>query len=124
MWFRRQRIDEEGWDRRNNEVVQLTNGRNLDEALSAGKALYDDCAADFGREHLHSVTALNNLGIIQTLRREFPEAESYLLLALQISEKVCGEISREVAAVNMNLANLYTFKAQSIMERVKGTDET
>ncbi len=118
MWFRSKTLDEQSWNELNNEVVRITNDKKLDNALAAGKHLFQVSKESFGKQHKHTVTALNNLGIIHTLRKEFSEAESYLLAALQISEKVSGEISREVALVNMNLANLYSYKAKTIIDAV------
>ncbi len=119
MWFRSKRIENKDWEVMNNDVVTLTNGRRMEEALLAGKELYEVSKNSFGKQHKHTVTALNNLGIIYTLREEFAEAESYLLAALQISERASGEISREVALVNMNLANLYGYKAKKIMALIE-----
>lgn len=118
MWFFKKKIDDQDWEGLNSEVVRLTNDRKMDEALTAGVKLLRLCKRNFGGKHKHTVTALNNLGTIHTLRKDFTEAESYLLAALQISEKVSGEMSIEVALVNMNLANLYSFKAKMITEAI------
>ncbi len=116
MWFRRKKIDDQEWEALNREVVQLTRDNSMDQALAAAEKLFGLSRKAFGRRHKHTVTALNNLGIIHTLRREFDEAESCLLAALQMSEKVSGEISQEVAVVNMNLAKLYMAKVRMINE--------
>lgn len=119
MWFFKKRIDEQEWEELNREVVTLTNDNKMDEALATGLELFRTSKKCFGKKHRHTVTALNNLGTIHTMRKEFSEAESYLLAALQMSEKVSGEMSIEVAVVNMNLANLYSVKAKTISEALR-----
>ena len=116
MWFRRKKINDQEWEALNREVVQLTRDNSMDQALASAEKLFGLSRKAFGRRHNHTVTALNNLGIIHTLRREFDEAESYLLAALQMSEKASGPHSQEVAVVNMNLAKLYMAKVRMINE--------
>jgi Flp pilus assembly protein TadD len=116
MWFCRKRVDDQLWEELNREVMRLTRENDLAAALAQGQELFRQSRAGYGKKHVNTVTALNNLGIIHTLRHDFEEAESFLLEALQISERVCGKISGEVAIVNKNLARLYTIKAQVINE--------
>ena len=123
MWFHRKKIDDEQWEVLNKEVMRLTREEKLDEALAQGTELFELGKKCFGEKHGNTATALNNLGIIHTLRRDFDEAESCLLAALQISEKVSGRISSAVAIVNMNLARLYTFKAQMINDTLAACKE-
>ena len=118
MWFLRKQPDDGRWEEMNSEVVALTREQNLDKALSAGKDLFAYSKKAYGKKHGNTVTSLNNLGIIHTLRKEFDEAEAYLLAALQLSEKVNGRISKEVLIVNMNLARLYTAKATWINDSI------
>lgn len=122
MWFRRKQTDDQAWAELNREVMGLTKGNSLAEALAKGLELFRQSKRGYGTRHVNTVTALNNLGIIHTLRHDFEEAESFLLEALQISERVCGKISGEVAIVNKNLARLYTIKAQVINEALAAVE--
>jgi len=123
MWFQRKKLDDDQWDMLNSEVMRLTREEKLDEALARGNELFELGKRSYGEKHGNTATALNNLGIIQTLRRDFEEAESALLAALQISEQVSGKISGAVAIVNMNLAKLYTIKARMINETLVARGE-
>ena len=116
LWFRRKKIDPEKWDEMNKMVLNLTKEKKLEEALSAAKELYKEALKNYGKKHKNTVTALNNLGFINMLKKDFDEAESYLLMALQVSEKVYGRFSKEVAVVNMNLGKLYMLKAKEIKD--------
>jgi tetratricopeptide (TPR) repeat protein len=118
MWFLRKKIDPETWEEKNREVLRLTRENRTDEALHAGKNLLEYSKKVYGKRHENTATALNNLGTICTLCEEFDEAESYLLAALQIGERVSGKISKDVLVVNMNLAKLYTAKARKINDIV------
>ncbi|MFZ4859535.1 MAG: tetratricopeptide repeat protein [Desulfuromonadaceae bacterium] len=118
MWFCRKKIDEQQWEEMNREVMQLIKENRNDEALELGLKLLQLGKDSFGKYHDNTVTALNNLGIVHTMRKDFSDAESYLLSALQIGEKVNGQISSQVALINMNLARLYTHKANQINQKL------
>ena len=112
------RWNDESWKELNHLVMRLTSEKKLADALAAGNELFSLSKRNYGRKHANTATALNNLGIIHSLRKEFDDAESYLLAALQMSERVSGKLSRETAMVNMNLARLYTIKANAIYESI------
>lgn len=122
IWFRRKKADSEKWDGMNKRVLMLAKEKNLDEALTAAHELYKIAVKHYGKKHKNTATALNNLGFINMLKKDFDEAESYLLMALQVSEKVHGRFSKEVAVVNMNLAKLYMTKAKEINNIVRAFD--
>jgi tetratricopeptide (TPR) repeat protein len=111
--------DEGKWEEINKEVLRLTKEKKLDEAIPLAAELFSYSKKFYGKRHEKTVVALNNLGYIYTIKKEFDEAESYLLLALQTSERVYGKYSREVAFVNMNLAKLYVAKATEIEDIAK-----
>lgn len=114
IWFRRKKIDPEQWDELSKRILNLTKEKKLDEALVAANELYKLALKSYGKEHKNTVTALNNLGFINMLKKDFDEAESYLLMALQVSEEIYSRFSKEVAIVNMNLSRLYMTKAKEI----------
>ncbi len=119
MWFLGRKIDDQDWHDLNSKVINMTRENRLVDALVSAKELFALSKTNYGKKHVNMATALNNLGIIHSLRKEFDEAESYLLAALQISERVSGKVSKEVATVNMNLARLYTMKSKAINEAIE-----
>lgn len=119
MWPLRKKIGEAEWERRNALVVEHTRDNRLDEALPLARALAEDARSSFGRHHPHTMTALNNLGLLHVLRQEFDQAEVQLLAALEACEHVHGKASRESAVINDNLARLFQRRA----ERIRHIDE-
>jgi len=114
IYFKKKKSDTKKWDEMNKMVLMLAKEKKIDEALDAAKELHRISLKEFGRKHKNTATALNNLGFINMLKKDFDEAESYLLMALQVSEKVHGKFSKEAAVVNMNLGKLYIAKAKEI----------
>ncbi len=114
IFLKNKKGDADKWDELNKKVLRLTKEKKIDEALDAAQELYRIALKQFGKKHKNTVTALNNLGFINMLKKDFDEAESYLLMALQVSEKVHGRFSKETAVVNMNLGKLYIAKAKEI----------
>lgn len=116
MWFFNKKADDALWEESNRKVIALARENNADEALAVAKELYEYSVKAYGKKHEKTIKAINNLGYILTKKKDFEVAESYLLMALQISEKTCGKFSKEVAFVNMNLAKLYKARADEIFE--------
>ncbi len=114
MQWLKPKTDENKWQEMNKEVFRLTAEGNPDEALRSAGELFEYTKKSYGKKHKNMLIALNNLGIINMVREDFDEAESYLLSALQVSEKVSGRFSKEVSMINMNLAELYAAKAKKI----------
>jgi hypothetical protein len=114
MQWLKPKTDDNKWQEMNKEVFRLTAEKSLDEALSSAGELFEYTKKSYGKKHKNTVIALNNLGIINMVREDFDEAESYLLSALQVSETVSGRSSKEVSMINMNLAKLYAAKANKI----------
>jgi len=115
MWFSK-KADDALWEETNKKVIALARADKADEALAVAKELYEYSRKAYGKHHEKTVKAINNLGYVMTQKRDFDGAESYLLMALQISEKTYGKFSKEVAFVNMNLAKMYKAKADEIMD--------
>ena len=114
MQWLKPKTDDNKWQEMNKEVLRLTAEKDLDKALCSAGELFEYTKKSYGSKHKNTVIALNNLGIINMVREDFDEAESYLLSALQVSEKVSGRSSKEVSMINMNLAKLYAAKANKI----------
>ena len=123
MWFFSKKADDALWQETNSKVIALARENNVDEALAVAKELYEYSRKFYGKQHEKTVKAINNLGYIMTQKKDFDGAESYLLMALQISEKTYGKFSKEVAFVNMNLAKMYKAKADEIMDMEKAFSE-
>lgn len=117
IWFGRKKGDAGIWEEMNREVMTLSRA-NPKEAFAAGLSLLEYSRKGFGKKDQKTVTALNNLGTICTLLERFDDAESYLLAALQMSEKINGMLSKETLVLNMNLARLYTAKASKINDAI------
>ncbi|HEX2923674.1 MAG TPA: tetratricopeptide repeat protein [Chloroflexota bacterium] len=111
MWLKK-RIDDEKWGEMNLEVARLTREKRLDEALELAQQLLKCARKSFGKRDKRTAVVLNNLGIINLLKEDFDEAEAYLLLALQVTEKVSGKHDRNVSAIDRNLARLHSARAR------------
>ncbi len=107
--------DEAKWEGMNREVIALMHGGKTGEALALARELYGYSRKAYGRKHERTANAINNLGFILTQEGKFDEAESCLLAGLEISEKLFGKSSREVALVNANLSRLYSRKSEDIL---------
>lgn len=114
MQWLKPKTDDNKWREMNQEVIRFTAEKKMDEALHSAADLFEYTKKSYGKKHKNTVIALNNMGIINMAREDFDEAESYLLSALEVSEKVSGRFSKEVSMINMNLAKLYAAKAKKI----------
>lgn len=123
MWFFKKKADDALWGETNKKVLGLAREKKTDEALTVAKELYEYTVRAYGKRHQRTVKAINNLGYVFTQKRDFDKAESYLLMGLEISEKIHGKYSREVAFVNVNLSKLYMAKAQEIFDMEGGYKE-
>ena len=101
----------------NKEVARLTQEKKLDEALSSAEKVFKYTKKCYGKKDKKTVVVLNNLGIINLLKKGFDEAEAYLLLVLKPSEKISGGYGQHAAMINMNLAELHAARARTIRER-------
>lgn len=120
MRFFGRKPDEELWEAMNRQVMSLARAKQIDEAYSVAQGLYEYSRKAYGKKHERTVKAINNLGYVLTKRKEYDAAESYLLMALQIAEKISGKYSLEVGLVTMNLAKLYRAKAEEIFALESG----
>ena len=111
MWSKKTKKDDEKWEDINREVARLTKEKKVNEALNFAQELFDYTKKYYGKKHKKTIVALNNLGIINILRKDFDEAEAYLLLALQLSEKMSGKHTEQTSMINMNLSKLYSARA-------------
>ena len=107
--------DDGKWEGMNREVIALMEEKKTGAALALARELYEYSRKAYGRKHKKTANAINNLGFILTMEGEFQEAESCLLAGLEISEKVYGKASREVALLNANLSRLYSRKSEDII---------
>ncbi len=125
MWSKKKTDDEE-WNEMNAEVARLTQEKNWDEALSLAEEVLRYTKKCYGKKDPKTIIALNNLGIVNLMNRDFEKAEAYLLLALQLTEKVSGKYSREALNINTNLARLHSERARVIREinETEGMDIT
>jgi hypothetical protein len=115
VWPKRKKEpDEAKWAEMNKMVVQLITEKKIDEAQAVADELFTYSKDAWGKGHSNTATALNNLGFVSIMKRDFDKAESYLLMALEVSEKAHGKDSKECAVVYMNLAKLYVAKAREI----------
>jgi tetratricopeptide (TPR) repeat protein len=115
MWPKK-KADDEKWGEMNKEAARLTQEKKLDEALSFAEKAFNYTKKHYGKKDKKTVIALNNLGIINLLKKDFDEAEAYLLLALKLSEKISGKYGEHAAMINMNLAELHSARAKAILE--------
>lgn len=116
MWPFNKKADDALWEESNRKVIALARDNNADEAVAVAKELYEYSIKAYGKQHEKTIKAINNLGYVLTRKKDFEAAESYLLMALQISEKAFGKFGKEVGFVNMNLAKMYKAKADEIFE--------
>jgi hypothetical protein len=124
MWLKKNK-DDNNWGQMNKEVARLTQEKKWDEALNLAREMYKYTRDCYGKKDKKTIAALNNIGIVNLLRKDFDEAEAYLLLALQLSEKVSGKYSQHTSMINMNLAKLHSSRARMIQEtnEIFGEDE-
>ncbi len=124
-FFSKKAPDDERWAEMNRMVITLMSEKKIAEAQAVADELFAYSKSNYGKKHGNTATALNNLGFISIMKKEFDKAESYLLMALQVTEKAYGKDSRETAVVNVNLAKLYMAKAREIqmIERAFGEQE-
>ena len=123
MRFFSKKADDALWEESNRKVIALARGNNADEAAAVARELYEYSKKAYGKQHEKTIKAINNLGFVLTKKKDFEVAESYLLMALQISEKTYGKFSKEVGFVNMNLAKMYKAKADEIFEMESAYNE-
>jgi len=123
MWFFKKEADDALWEESNRKVIALSRENNADEAAAVAKELYEYSIKAYGKQHDKTIKAINNLGFVLAKKKDFEAAESYLLMALQISEKVFGKFSKEVGFVNMNLAKMYKAKADEIFDMESAYNE-
>ncbi len=114
--FKKNKITDEEWEKMNSYVLSIVKDKDLNTALTYAHNLYNITKKAYGSNHANSVTAINNLGFIYLMRKEFLKAESYLLLALETAEKVHGKYSKETALINANLSQLYISKTKEAYE--------
>ncbi len=98
----------------NRAVISLIKEKKIDDALDVAQELFDYSRGAYGKKHGNTATALNNLGFLSIMTKDFEKAESYLLMALQVTEKAYGKDTREAAVIYMNLAKLYLAKAREV----------
>jgi hypothetical protein len=115
VWpFNKKEPDENTWEEMNRMVITFMREQKPDDADAVAEELYKYTRERYGMKHENTATALNNLGFINIMKKDFEKAESYLLMALQVTEEAYGKDAKEVAVVNMNLAKLYIARAKEI----------
>jgi hypothetical protein len=114
MWSKSKIGDDEKngkWQELNGDVEKLIKEKKFDDALSFALELYDYAKKHYGKKHKKTLIAMNNLGIVNILRKDFDNAEAYLLLALETSEKISGKYCKEASMISLNLSRLYSARA-------------
>ena len=103
MWHKK-KSDDGKWEEMNKAVASLTREKKLDEALALAQEVFKYSKKRFGKKDKKTVAAANNVGIVNLLKKDFDASEAYLLLALQLSEKISGKDGRHASMINVNLA--------------------
>lgn len=106
-----------GWKKENDTVLSLTKDRKYNEAIAKGEKVLDYLKGKGMSESLEAATTMNNLGMNSMSVGKLDKANSYLLKALDLRLKHLGKTNMEVAAVWMNLSDLYKLQAQLIRQR-------
>jgi tetratricopeptide (TPR) repeat protein len=106
--------DDTKWEDMNRAVISLIKEQKIDQAQEVAQELFEYSRSAYGKKHANTATALNNLGFINIMIKDFEKAESFLLMALQVTEKAYGKDTREAAVIYMNLAKLYLAKAREV----------
>lgn len=116
MFFNKNKITDEEWEKMNSYVLSIVKDKDLNTALTYADKLYNITKKRYGSNHENTITSINNLGFIYLMRKEFLKSESYFLLALETAEKVHGKYSKETALINANLSQLYLSKTKEAYE--------
>ena len=106
-----------GWEKENNIVLSLTKDRKYNEAIAKGEKVLGYLKGKGMSESLEAATTMNNLGMNSMSVGKLDKAHVYLLKALDLRLKRLGKTSMEVAAVWLNLSDLYKLQAQVIRQR-------
>jgi len=105
------------WEKENNIVLSLTKDRKYDEAIAKGQSSLEYLKSRGMSESLEAATTMNNLGMNSMSIGKLDKARDYLLKALDLRRKHLGAANMEVAAVWLNLSELYKLQAQVIRQR-------
>jgi tetratricopeptide (TPR) repeat protein len=106
-----------GWEKENKIVLDLTKARKYDEAIARGQKSLEYLKGKGMSESLEAATTMNNLGMNSISAGKLDKANGYLQKALELRRKHLGATSPEVAAVWMNLSQLYKLQAQIIRQK-------
>lgn len=106
-----------GWEKGNRIVLDLTKARKYDEAIAKGQNVLEYLKGKGMSESLEAATTMNNLGMNSMSAGKLDKANGYLLKALELRRKHLGPASMEVAAVWLNLSELYKLQSQIIRQR-------
>ena len=96
--------------------AQFIREKKLEEELQKAQAKLDSLKEKKQMESQDAAAAYNTMGTIFLSRGQIERAQTNLLKSLEIYAKTAGDKSPEVAAVSMNLAELYRIQAQIIMQ--------
>ncbi len=107
---------DEKWNADNQALVALIKDKKVAEALKKGEAMLAYLEKKNLMEGPEAGTTYNNLGTIYMYTGAFGKSQAHLLKALQLRAKLFGENSLEVAAVWINLSQLYKLQAQRIIK--------
>ena len=106
-----------GWEKENNIVLSLAKDRKYNEAIAKGEKVLEYLKGKGLSESLEAATTMNNLGMNSMSAGKLDKTHVYLLKALDLRLKLLGKANIEVAAVWMNLSQLYKLQAQVIRQR-------
>jgi len=106
-----------GWEKENKIVLSLTKDRKFKEAIDKGEKALEYLKGKGMSDSLEAATTMNNLGMNSMSIGKLDKAHVYLMKALDLRLKLLGTTNMEVAAVWLNLSNLYKLQAQVIRQR-------
>lgn len=107
---------DEKWSEDNQKLVALIKEKKVEEAQKTGEAMLAYLEKKKLMDGPEAGTTYNNLGTIYMYTGAFGKSQAHLLKALKLRAGLFGENSLEVAAVWINLSQLYKLQAQRIIK--------
>lgn len=112
-------------DRLNAHVTQLYEQGQYAAAMEPAREALDLARIHFGEDDPQYATALNDIGVLLVLQKEYKQAEKLHLKAIEIRRKILGDKHPDYAESLYNLAFLYNengYYAQSGLLYIKASE--